>query len=252
MIYQCFLLRLDFPGPFHKIMTVSNEKIDYILKQRVWQHSFTTAVTSQNNLIRRIFAIDTAVFELIMGASLPLTFVRKQEFKNLVNTLQPGKTVMSYKSVRKDMQRSFAEMKDNMRKQFSTIDYICTTQDLWTEARRSWLGMSAHWLDEDLNRVSCVLACYKMKESSTFDVLAQSIHDIYKDGVKDVALFLFELFSEGCTLVCMATKSVERVDQLKGFINCQLWLALTFPGVLTLCSDSSYQICTVHIVGSSK
>ena len=56
MIYQCFLLRLDFPGPFHKIMTVSNEKIDYILKQRVWQHSFTTAVTSQNNLIRRIFA----------------------------------------------------------------------------------------------------------------------------------------------------------------------------------------------------
>ena len=36
-------------------MTVSNEKIDYILKQRVWQHSFNTAVTSQNNLIRRIF-----------------------------------------------------------------------------------------------------------------------------------------------------------------------------------------------------
>ena len=56
MIYQCFILRLDCPGPFHKIMTVSNEKIDYILKQRVWQHSFNTAVTSQNNLIRRIFA----------------------------------------------------------------------------------------------------------------------------------------------------------------------------------------------------
>ena len=126
-------------------------------------------------------SIDTAVFELIMGASLPLTFVRKPEFKNLVNTLQPGKTVMSYKSVRKDMQKSFAEMKENMRKQFSKIDYICTTQDLWTAAKRSWLGMTAHWLDEDLNRVSCVLACYKMKESSTFDVLAQSIHDIYKD-----------------------------------------------------------------------
>ena len=38
-------------------MTVSNEKIDYILKQRVWQHSFNTAVTSQNNLIRRIFGL---------------------------------------------------------------------------------------------------------------------------------------------------------------------------------------------------
>ena len=36
--------------------------------------------------------------------------------------------------------------------------------------------------------------------------------------------------NEGRILVCMATKSVERVHQLKGFINCQLWLALTFPG----------------------
>ena len=57
MIYQCFILRLDCPGPFHKIMTVSNEKIDYILKQRVWQHSFNIAVTSQNNLIERIFGL---------------------------------------------------------------------------------------------------------------------------------------------------------------------------------------------------
>ena len=56
MIYQCFILRLDCPGPFHKIMTVSNEKIDYILKQRVWQHCINIAVTSQKNLIERIFA----------------------------------------------------------------------------------------------------------------------------------------------------------------------------------------------------
>ena len=29
------LHRLDWSGPFHKIMTVSNEKFDYILKHRV-------------------------------------------------------------------------------------------------------------------------------------------------------------------------------------------------------------------------
>ena len=55
MIYQCFLLRLDCPGPFHKIMTVSNEKFDYILSHWVWQHCKNIAVTSQNNPIERIF-----------------------------------------------------------------------------------------------------------------------------------------------------------------------------------------------------
>ena len=48
MIYQCFILRLDYPGLFHKIMTVSNEKFDYILTHLVWKHSFNIAVTSQN------------------------------------------------------------------------------------------------------------------------------------------------------------------------------------------------------------
>ena len=39
-------------------MTVSNEKFDYILKKnrRVWKHSFNMVVTSQLNLIERIFA----------------------------------------------------------------------------------------------------------------------------------------------------------------------------------------------------
>ena len=62
MIYQCFLLRLDCPGPFHKIMTVSNEKFDYILSHWVWQHCKNIAVTSQNNPIERIFEIITFLF----------------------------------------------------------------------------------------------------------------------------------------------------------------------------------------------
>ena len=57
MIYQCFLPRLDCPGPFHKIMTVSNEKFDYILNHLVWQNCKNIAVTSQNNLKERIFVM---------------------------------------------------------------------------------------------------------------------------------------------------------------------------------------------------
>ena len=57
MIYQYFILRLDCPGQFHKIMTVSNEKFDYILNHLVWQNCKNIAVTSQNNLKERIFVV---------------------------------------------------------------------------------------------------------------------------------------------------------------------------------------------------
>ena len=51
----------DCPGPFHKIMTVSNEKFDYILNHLAWQNCKNIAVTSQNNLKERIFDCDSAV-----------------------------------------------------------------------------------------------------------------------------------------------------------------------------------------------
>ena len=125
--------------------------------------------------------INESVFQLIMGAALPLTFVRKPEFRNLVQTLQPGKTVMTYQSLRKEMVGHFSDMKQNMIECFSNVDYMCTTQDLWTAAKRSWLGMTVHWLEEDLSRASCGLACEEVKESATYDVLAKYIHDVHVD-----------------------------------------------------------------------
>ena len=62
MIYQYFILRLDCPGQFHKIMTVSNEKFDYILNHWVWEHCIDIAVTSQNNPIERIFVYGGFLF----------------------------------------------------------------------------------------------------------------------------------------------------------------------------------------------
>ena len=41
---------------------------------------------------------------------------------------------------------------------------------------------------------------------------------------------------------------------LKGFMNLSWAIVLTFPGSSNsvVCSDSNYQMCTVHIIGSSK
>ena len=125
--------------------------------------------------------VNTAVFQLIMGAALPLTFVRKPDFKDLIGKLQPGKTVMSYQTLRNKMNQNFSDLKENMRDCFAKVDYICTTQDLWSAGKRGWLGMTAHWLNEDLSRASCGLACEQVKTSPTFDVLAKEMHKIYVD-----------------------------------------------------------------------
>ena len=58
---------------------------------------------------------------------------------------------------------------------------ICTTTDMWTSYRRSYLGMTAHWKGEDLKRRSACLGIHRVKGSHTFDVIATEINKIHKE-----------------------------------------------------------------------
>ena len=68
-------------------MTVSNEKFDYILKHRVWKHSFNIAVTSQNNPIERIFEsmciIKEKKFLYIKPNNIQFLFLPKSDLNEL-------------------------------------------------------------------------------------------------------------------------------------------------------------------------
>ncbi|KAJ8349349.1 hypothetical protein SKAU_G00244790 [Synaphobranchus kaupii] len=52
------------------------------------------------------------------------------------------------------------------------VDHIATTTDCWSVRRRSFVGITAHWIDPDsLKRCSAALACKQLRGSHTFDVL---------------------------------------------------------------------------------
>ena len=59
--------------------------------------------------------------------------------------------------------------------------HICTTADMWTAHKRSYLGMTAHWKGEDLKRRSACLAVRRVKGRHTFDVIASKINEIHKE-----------------------------------------------------------------------
>ena len=61
------------------------------------------------------------------------------------------------------------------------IKYFATTADCWTAHKRSFLGMTAHWIDTStLKRKKGVLACKEVPVSHTADVLANAMLDIHQ------------------------------------------------------------------------
>lgn len=62
------------------------------------------------------------------------------------------------------------------------MPYIATTTDCWTARRRSFIGVTAHWLDpSSFERRSVGLACRQLKGTHTFDVLASVMNDIHSE-----------------------------------------------------------------------
>ncbi|XP_052420322.1 uncharacterized protein LOC127966661 [Carassius gibelio] len=74
------------------------------------------------------------------------------------------------------------QMKIKIIEAMKTVDHIATTTDCWSARRRSFIGVTAHWLDpESLKRCSVALACKRLRGSHTFNLLANALNDIHAE-----------------------------------------------------------------------
>ena len=61
------------------------------------------------------------------------------------------------------------------------VDHVSTTADVWTAHYRSYLGMTAHWIDHRSFKCQiAAIACVCMIGRHTYHVLAESIEEIHR------------------------------------------------------------------------
>ena len=125
--------------------------------------------------------LDGLTVDLITQGLLPFKFVELPAFKKLVTTLQPRLHVMSRPTLKRRLKGQLLIMKQTLLAALSNIEFVATTTDCWTARRKSFLGLTVHWIDADFRRQSAALACHRLKGSHTFDVLAAAIDDIHSE-----------------------------------------------------------------------
>ncbi|KAM7300809.1 retinol dehydrogenase 11-like [Ixodes scapularis] len=103
------------------------------------------------------------------------------KLKPHVKTCQPGANMMSRKTVADRVNQMYEDMKKRLRAHLRDVVAICCTADCWTSFRRSFLGVTAHWLGQDCARKSAVLACMRLTGHHTYDVLASALHGVFTD-----------------------------------------------------------------------
>lgn len=123
--------------------------------------------------------IDKAVVKYVVKGLQPFCVVEQEPFNDFVKELQPNAKIMSRLTLRSMVDDASKVMKKAVTEAMRAVDHIATTTDCWSTRRRSFIGVTAHWLNPDsLIRCSAALACKQLRGSHTFDVLASALNDI--------------------------------------------------------------------------
>lgn len=62
----------------------------------------------------------------------------------------------------------------------ANVEKVCTVADIWSTKHHRFMGVSCHWLDENLERRGRVLACPNFKSPHTADRVAELLSLIHE------------------------------------------------------------------------
>jgi hypothetical protein len=124
--------------------------------------------------------VDTLITDFIIEDMQSFAVVEQPSFVRLINGLQPTKKVIGRKAVVAGVEKRFEQLKERLTSELSSIQYVCTTADIWSAHNRIFFGITAHWINSDtLGRHSAALGCLRFRGRHTYDAIATILEQVH-------------------------------------------------------------------------
>ena len=122
------------------------------------------------------------VVKFIVQCGLPLRLVEEKSFKNLISRLSNDTChAVARKTLTNEVHDMFEKEMEDIKTTISQLKYVCTTADIWSDRKRSFLGMTAHWIEPtNLTRHSKAIACDRFPGNHTYDIIAEKICAVHE------------------------------------------------------------------------
>ncbi|KAG0728223.1 hypothetical protein GWK47_032944 [Chionoecetes opilio] len=112
---------------------------------------------------------------------MPLSLIDHPTTRHFFSLLAPEFSAPSRRTLGREIDQVSATAKSDLFSMLYDTSYVATTADSWTVHNRAFIGMTCHWIGQDLRRQHGTLACKEIKEKQTNVVLAQAIFDVHHE-----------------------------------------------------------------------
>ncbi|XP_065368779.1 E3 SUMO-protein ligase ZBED1-like [Calliphora vicina] len=135
--------------------------------------------------VRKVEQIDKQVLKMVAKGHHALRIVEELEFKKLIEVVSqcPGYTLPTRKTLSNNILPTvYNEILSNVKIQLVTATAVCLTTDGWTSKTNvSYLAVTAHYIDDDTNLKSHLIACDEFGERHTAENLTNYLEKIMSD-----------------------------------------------------------------------
>lgn len=135
--------------------------------------------------------VNNAVIRFVVGTGSPFSIVEHPDFQHLLNVCG-GNVPPNRKQLMDELHESFCAMVQELKNDLKNVSTVCVTADCWTVFKRSYLGMTVHWIEPvTMERKSMGISCRRIFGRHTYDILADAIESVLEDyGIKDKTIMI--------------------------------------------------------------
>ena len=150
--------------------------------QSTLQSYCSRPVTKLASNSKRAKEITLKIAEFVARDMRPIAIVEGAGFKNLIDALEPAYAVPSRKHVMMVLHGLYDDVKAHLLAELDSVEHVALTTDHWTSrAVDSYLGLTAHFVNQHWELVTRVLQTREVKERHTSANVADDLRSIVEE-----------------------------------------------------------------------